>query len=440
MIKKGGINKEIVGLETEFFILDKEGNISNSADKLLSLFSNNKSIAPHVREEVGFSMFEIGSPVRSSVKDLAIDFLAILNKITQFSEEADLFLLPLGCYPAQFVPKMRKKSWYHAQSVILGKDFNRAMKVCGFHFHYTLPKGLLEKDQKSIKRITNSQAKDLFLGMYNLSVAFEPACSTFCQSSPFLDGKFYGKDSRTLAYRDMNIPNEIQGLYHMLPVLGGLPHYELTLEDLRDISSKRKNLYLDLMRSKGIPSNEVVVDSNLRFVWGPLRVNKLGTLEFRGFDMNTPLHLFSIALLIEETFSGLLNENIKPIPSDIGIDEPFKIENDIVYLPPFSIVKSLELLSARYGFENSSVYSYCKAFFDFTRKLSDQKSSKKFKFIKNMLSERKTKSDELLALVKKNGYAKEHVPADFLKYLAIHQADALKKEILVAKDYFSSLY
>lgn len=432
-------NKPKVGLETEMFTIDSEGHIVNKSDNLFKLFEKDKKLSPLLLEEMGTAVIEMGSNPENTVSRLAINFLDSLKKIVVKAQEKDIHLLPLACHPAKYDPTIRSKEWYNVQEGLYGKEgHKKAIKICGFHFHYSLPKGVVEKKHERIKRLTYPGVKDVFLNIYNFSIAAEPAFMTFLQSSPFFDGIHYGKDCRTLVYRDMAIPDEnFYGLFHNLPILGGLPHYEFTLEDLRDLASRRKNLYLDILRSNGFPTNKVVTETNLKFVWGPIRVNKIGTLEFRGFDMNTPMPLFSTSALIEEAIDVLKKNEFQALPSDLAVHEPFKIEDNIVHLPPYSMVKSMELLSSRYGFENSFVQTYCSALINFVKKLS-KGSSKKFEFLQEMLDKKRTTSDEILHLVKKNGYHPKNVPEDFLNYLAAYYSRNYEKEIDKTIKFFSS--
>jgi len=431
-------NKLRVGLETEMFMLNSEGNMVFKSDELIEFLRKETKLDKQIEEEVGLSMIEVISKPAKTIDELSKKFLGNIKKVVEKAESRGIYLLPFGCYPTKFNSRIRQKEWYINREAIIGKNnLKRTTKVCGFHFHYSMPRGLVGKKREEIKRISQSEKKDDFLSMYNLAVAIEPAAMTFCQSSPFLEGKYYGKDSRVLAYRNLSIPNEIEGIYYSLPVLGGLPHYEFTLEDLRALSIKRKNLFLDLMRSKGVKTNEIVNTSGLKFAWGPLRVNKIGTLEFRGFDMNYPSYLFSVASIISTAIEGMEMLNLRSVPSDIGLKEPFKIEDEQVYLPPYSIVKSIELLGARYGLDNTAVYNYCSNLVKFIKKISDKEQHKKLFLIEKMIEKRKTKSDDILLLVEKNGYDINNVPDEFFKYIASYLSKNYIKEIEFAEDKFS---
>ncbi|MCK4319467.1 hypothetical protein KAW38_02745 [Candidatus Micrarchaeota archaeon] len=428
----------LVGIESEFFTVNKEGELLNKADRILDLLKNTK-VAGFIQEEIGHSMLEINSKPEKNISMLAVNYLKQLRSVIETARKEEIFLLPLGCYPAKSKPKIRKRSWYSNQTAVFGKEnIHYVSKICGLHFHYTLPKGIVGRESRGIKSLRKSYAKDIFLNQYNFVIAADPACTTFAQSSPFVDGKYIAKDSRTLIYRDMSIKNGIHGLYSTHPILGGLPNYEFTLEDLRHLASKRKNLYLDILHERGISVKDTILYPELKFMWGPLRINKIGTLEYRGLDMNLPSYIFALTALLRSALRGIMELNLQVLPSDIGEKEPFKIEDQIVYLPPFSIVKSTEFLSTVYGFENSSVYSYCEALLRFVSKISEKEETEQFSFIKDMLKKKKTLSDEILGLVKKNGYSPDDVPDEFLQYIAIYYARLLEKDIDKTIEFFES--
>ncbi len=429
--------KTTFGLETEMFTLNDEGTLLNQADVIMDLSKKNKILIDKVRKEISLSMVEMGSDPQKTIPTLASTFLKKLSILVESAEKEGIHMLPLGCYPGPSKSKLRDDPWYRPQEFILGKEgAKRILKICGYHFHFSLPKGVVSKKSESIQRLKHVERRELFLNLYNFSVAAEPVCMTICQSSPFFEGKNYAKDCRTIIYRDMAIQDEIYGTYEQLSILGGLPHYEFTMEDLRDLSTRRKNLYLDILRSKNFPTNEIAVRPDLKFMWGPMRVNQIGTLEFRGFDMNYPSYLFASASLLEHAIDGIKENELQTIPSDVGLEDPFKLDGENVYLPPFSTVKSIELLSTRYGFDNSSVLSYCTSFLNFVCKISKFKKTKQYSFIKKMIDEKKTMSDKILSLVKKNGHDPKHVPDDFFKYIASYYAKGFQKDIQFTIDSF----
>jgi len=423
-----------VGFETEFFTIDEHGTLVNKVDELTELVKKNKNLYKQIREEIFESMMEIGAAPAESLKVVGLRYLENLKKLIEVGEENGIKLLPLSCYPAKSQPKIRRKPWYDAQSKLLGqKKFSDAIRICAFHFHYSLPRGVVETKTRRLKPLAYSKSKDTLLNQYNFLIAADPACITFCQSSPFWEGEHFVKDSRTMLYRDMYLHTknkEIHGLYFDYPLFGGMPKYEFTIEDLRVISAKRKSRYFELLHSKGIPlEKELVHSPELRFMWGSIRVNKIGTFEYRGTDMNHPKYIFSMSYLLKLTLDAIRRNELQMLPSDIGLKEPFKREGDVVYLPPFSTLKSLEYLATVYGFENSSVHEYCSAFFNFVLKNCKRPDMKRLEPIKEMIQNKKSVSDQVLDLVRKNGYAPENTPDEFLKYVALYHSKKLVKDV-----------
>lgn len=422
-----------LGMEVEFFTINEKGELEPKGDELYRISKKHEELSRQLHEEVSYSMIEMGSTPNRKLKQLELDSLRNIKNLIETGEERGIKLLPLGCYPGRRKPKLKSKPRYNMQSFLLENFKEYIGRICGFHFHYSLPKGIVGKKTKKVKQVSYSKEKDIFLNQYNFLIATDPACTTFCQSSPLVYGKNYAKDCRTILYRDMSIPDEIRGLWADYPLFGGLPNYEFTLEDIKNASIKRKNTIAELLHAKGYLTkeitNEVFFSPELRFMWGPIRVNQVGTIEYRGLDMNLPSYLFSVSYLIKLALDAIKEEELKVLPSDIGLKEPFKIEDGTVYLPPFSIVKSLEYLGSRYGLDNSSVYDYCSALFDFVVKIPKKKEMRRLKIIKKMLEKKKTVSDEILELVKKNGYDPQDVPDEFIRYLNLYYSKKLEDEV-----------
>lgn len=420
-------------MEVEFTTVNENGEMVNKAKDILE-YSEGRSIFKHLRKELGKHMIELASTPSSDFDIFASMFLKDIENLSDYAAKHGCQLLPLGTHPGTKIPDIVPDIWYNAKAAALGiESIRNEAKVCGTHIHYTLPKGIVGK-QKRIKGIKRSMAKDLFLNQYNFLIAVDPATITFCQSTPFWYGINYAKDCRTAGYRDFRVIKNgktIEGAYYQTPLLGGLPKYEFTLQDIRVIADQRKNEWLKLIASKKYPTNEIATYPTLRFMLGPLRVNKVGTFEYRGLDMNIPDITFGIAALLRHLLEAIEKLELVTMPSDIGISEPFKLEDDIVYLPPHSSVKYVEFLSTVHGFESKNVYNYCKKLLKLLLQISDLgKNDKALDRIKRMLSERKTTSDEILELAKKNGHdISKQLPEDFLNYIALYYAKQLPKKI-----------
>ncbi len=421
-----------MGLETEMFTIDENGKLVDRVDKIIRLLSGNRRVHAHMRKEVFKSMLEIGAQPGRKLREMEIKYLKNLESVLDLCEGEKTFLLPLGCYPAKSKSIMRRDPWYDMQSELYGrKRFMHALHICAFHFHYSLPRGIVEKSSRTIRALRYSKARDTFLNQYNFLVAADPALLTFCQSSPFHHGKHIAKDSRALLYRDIAMKKENKyGLYAGYPEFGGLPGYEATLYDLKELSSRRKKHFVSLLSARGIalpPRIDKI--SNLRFTWEAIRVNRLGTFEYRGPDMNYPSCLFSISYLIKLAFGLIKSQNLQMLPSDIGLMEPFKREGDTVYLPPFSRVKQLEMRSVLRGMESTQVRKYCSALFNFVVRNSKKKDLGRLEQISKMISAKKTLSDEIIGFVEKEGRSLDSVPDSTLRDVAIEYSGRLRKDV-----------
>lgn len=419
--------KSMVGLEVEFFVINDKGKPVNESDKILRHFEG-KRLAKYIKPEISKGMLELVASPNRSIRECATAFMENLAELAEGTEKLGLKLLPAGAHPGKDSPILRKSLWYDAKKTVLGMgDAKREGKICGFHFHYTLPEGIVEKESQMIKSLKRSKTREIFLQQYNFLVAADPVMLTFCQSSPLWDCRYYAKDTRVLIYRDMQLRRgmlDIHGLHYYLPMFGGLPKYEFTLADLRIMADMRKTEWLKMLEAKHFPTNEIAGYPTLKFMWGPLRVNKIGTFEYRGPDMNNPLNIFSTMSLLRYGLEAIEKHEYEALPSDIGIDEPFELEDDVIYLPPHARLKYLEFRSITEGFESINVHRYSSAFLNLVEEISGKKKSKNLEPVKKMLKEKKTVSDEIIALVKKNGYSLEgELPEEMVNYIALYQAN-----------------
>jgi hypothetical protein len=422
------------GFETELFTINESGELTNEVDRFISLMGGRKRIHSHMREEVFHSMLEMGAYPGRGVRKVWLRYLENLRATIDAGEKNGIKLLPLCTYPGKSRPKMRDNKWYAAQSAFLGRNrFSRAIRICAFHSHYSLPRGVVGKSTRQIRKLRYSRAKDIFLNQYNFLVAADPACITFCQSSPFTEGEHFAKDSRTLLYRDMALEEggrRIYGLYFEHPVFGGLPDYEYTLADLRHMSAKRKQKFIEMMHSKGLEVPKKLSKApDLKFMWGAIRVNRVGTIEYRGTDMNHPSYLIASSYLLSLALRLIKREGLQMLPSDIGLREPFKREGDTVYLPPFYFVKRIEKLSTLRGLESRRVQNYCAALLNFVTRNSKKKDLELISPIIRMLGRKKTVSDDVLGFARKKGYRTGGLPAGVAREISLSHSELLSRDV-----------
>ncbi len=422
------------GLEIELITLDSEGKLVNGAPDIIKAASG-KRVETVIRKEISKSLLELGAKEERSVPECAAQFIDDIADAIEIAKKEGYHLLPLGTHPGRKLPELETSSWYDAKKAVLGENTFKEGRICGFHFHYTLPEGIV--DSEAIKIVSKSNAKDIFINQYNFLAATDPAIITFCQSTPFWMGKNWAKDCRVLTYRDRKVvkgDGEMAGIHYYLPMFGTLPNFEFTLDDIRVMADQRKSEWLRLLEQKKFPTNEIACYPTLKFVWGPLRVNKIGTFEYRGPDMTHPEIIFSTSALLVYLLKQIEEQQIDVKPSDLGNEEPFLFEDNVIYVPSHAMLKNLEYQSIVNGIESSGVHNYCKNLINLAEAFDDvpQHIAK----VKDIVEEQMTVSDEMIAMVEKNGYGLDDVPEDMLNHLALFHADKMEKELDSLKKQF----
>lgn len=410
--KKRLAKKLLTGLEVEHVTIDSSGKVSNKADDLIRLCKK-KNI--NLVKECSRSLVEMGAYPSVTVGNTCLDYLNTLSVAVETGEENGIYMYPFALPPISHKPITRNKDWYEVQQRIFGKQkFQLAGKTAGFHFHYTLPKGIFDKKKKFPKKLYRSRALQNMLNSYNLAIAMDPALVTLFQSSPYLDGKYVAKATRVLIQRTGRA-FPFKGIYSEVPKLGGLPIYKHTLTDMISVINKRHEGIKNLFVKKGLKETDVSKYGRiLQFSWHSVRVNKLGTMEIRSMDANHPKYIVAGTVMLKFINRAVNLYNYEVVPSDIGIDEPFKVEGDKIYIPPHTHVrKNLQILSAYDGFDSKEVYKFTGRFLRVARKFTDKEYYPAISPFFKMHRDKRTVSDELIQVFKKRGYdLKNKIPDD----------------------------
>lgn len=426
------LKNSLIGFELELFTINNNGHIINAADRLL----NKAKISNHaatIKKECASNIIEIACYPGKDVPNAMDKLLGELEYLISIAEKEGILLLPLGCYPGKFNPDMRDDKTYKIKKYIFGYNkFKIAGRCTGFHCHYTLPKGIFDTQLRVIKVITRSKIKDSLVNSYNLLIAADPALTTFMQSSPFYQGRFIGKDSRIIMYRGGEHLNNASGLYSNFPEFGGLPSYKLTTFDIMDILATRFERWKSYIKSLGLNVRVLsLYGSILDTVWGPVKINPNGTLEQRGMDMNHPTYIACAGTIIKFVLKKLQEEYYTVVPSEIGIKEPFKVEGGVIYIPPYSFVRTeLQKLSAYEGFESELVFRYCKNFLRFAESTMPRNQLALIDPIRQMIKRKKTISDEILDTARKKGFKKESITNKLSAEIAYEHAARLLIEVI----------
>ncbi|MBI5221436.1 MAG: hypothetical protein HY979_01375 [Candidatus Magasanikbacteria bacterium] len=439
---KSVLKKSTLGFEVEFLILDKNGQVSDKADVLLDkLAEKNRDPHSEIVKEVAKNIIEVGS---YHDVDSVNTLQALLNNIQLLlytADELNLAICPLATYPGKFTPKIRQDLRYKVQMSLFGqKRFLAAGRVVGYHFHYALPWGVFNQKKLTLKKLINSKNKQSLVNAYNFLVAADPAITTFMQSSPFYQGRYLGKDARLLVYRGSKELEYPDGLYSDFPQFGALPMYAHTGTNIIDRINTRHHDWFEALKASGVreadfPKYKSILDTN----WTPVKLNKHGTLEQRGMDMNHLVLLESVSFLLSRVLKAIQENFVKVETADFAIDEPFKIEKDTIYIPPDTyVIKELQKLSVYKGMESDVMWYYCKRLVWLVRILEGKRFDDwLLEPLDEMIKNRKTVSDEIIEQAKQLGYTnyKKVMPKEIAAQIAIDHSQRLFKEIVLAQKY-----
>jgi hypothetical protein len=425
--KSSVIKRSSSGMELELQLLDDNGRVATRASEFIKkVKSENKSVS--IVNESLEHMFELKSLPKVKLRDSLPRLFDELEVVLSTADKMDLNIFGLGSFPGDFEQKLTQKKRYNlVASVFKSKKIFALGYFGGFHYHYAMPRGVFDHKKGFLKQLFSSKTKQSLIDSYNLLIASDPATSTLMQSSPFLRKKFVGKDSRMLFLRSPADTGYADSFFSDLPKFGELPDYLFTMQDLRYRLMRLDKRFKKLLEKSRF-ENEAKRKKLLDFVWTVVKVNKLGTLEQRGCDMNHPKYFAGIAVLFKAIQRVVQQEFYGVEVSDVAIKEPFKVEGEKILIPPQSYVRLvLQPASALKGFEDPQVYNYVKRFFNFGKKNTPQSYRKLLYSLSGMIERKKTVSDIMISRVKKKGYSPEDaVPQEVCSELALKHAEQFR--------------
>lgn len=416
------------GYEIELAILDSKGNISSKVDDIIKKSKKKFPDVP-LAKEVAKHMLEIHSFPSVTVQNTALSLIENVEKIIEISNKMDCYLFPLGTYPGVFKPHLRKVKRYTISANVLGKEkYEYFFPRCyGFHCHYTMPRGVFDFKKGFLKeRIIKSRVKQTLIDSYNILIAIDPALTTLLQSSPFVEGRYIAKDSRVVIWRGGK-KLEYKGMFAKYQQLGGLPPYKQTLTDLTQSLRNRDSRWKKGLRKIGYSEKIIRKKPILDFIWSPVKMNELGTLEQRGMDMNHLRYVIAASVLIKYVLRKIQQDFLLVMPSDIAIEEPFKREGNVVFIPPHSYVRNkLQYLSSYKGLRDKMILDYCRRFIRFATSLIHSRYKPVIRPILKILDEEETVSDAIIKKIKKMGYKiNDKLPQTICQEIAIYSSGKL---------------
>jgi hypothetical protein len=419
------------GLELEFFLVNEEGKIVYNADKVIE---KAREIDPKnvFDVECAKNMVELNHYPKLEPTETIKEVLRGYNALIEGAEKSNTLVCPLACYPGSFEPEMRKEPKYLVKEKIFGEEkFKIAGRCVGTHFHYTMPKGVFDKEKLRLKQLVNSKAASALMNAYNFLIAADPALLTIMGFSPFYQQENLGKCSRAIVYRGTKMRYR-NGLYYKMLAVGGLPPYKQTLADLKYSTVRKKNIWKRKIKKAGEDPAKVENYPSIHDIaWNPVKVNKHDTLEQRGMDMNYIDNVMGTTVLLNHALYAIQNKEIQTVPSDIGLSEPFKLEGNTLFLPPHTHLRNkLQYRSAKHGFGSKSAKNYAKRFFSFAQKLVPKEQRKIIMQVSKIVSEEQSEADNILAIAKRKGWRKKtKLEPDVAKEIALHSIKEAKNRL-----------
>jgi hypothetical protein len=381
--------RSLSGYEIEFFTLDEEGLPTDSS----KLF--NKKLEG-IKKECAKNMLEAVCMPHQKIRLATDRFLDILIQASEKSTDAGIRLFPFGTYPGKLEPSFWKTKRNTIQKKILGDRFVLAGMCCGFHHHYTLPRGMFDRRQKFIQYRKKSKISRSLIDSYNLLIALDPVCTLFLQSSPYCNGKYVAKDSRMALYRGGKLYKD--GLYSKFQPYGALPHYKHTVRDLIHTIKRRDGRWRKLLASKNLPDQS---KSMLDYAWNPVKINNKGTLEYRGGDANLMSIVFGVSTMIKFALRKVQQDLTLVVPIDIEPRDSFKIEGNVIFIPPHTLVRDkLQYASAHEGFASKELYEYAQSCLTFIDRITFKEYRTFLSPLKKMVKQKKTIADKMIRDVK----------------------------------------
>jgi carboxylate-amine ligase len=425
-----------VGFETEYLVLEADGSVSVRADELISR-TRLPDAGCSLHHDYTHNMIELTSPAGPRVRPVARSWLEAMARVLDEAAHLGLRVYPYGTYIGTHAPAARTDARYRMQEDVLGAERLRDSggRCLGFHLHYCLPHGTFGREARTLRQLFRSQGRDQLLSLYNILLACDPAVTNLMESSPFIDGTHMAKDSRAFLYRAMRLgrgAGALRGLYYDLPALGRLPRYANAISDLILLGEQRQRLWRELVEERN-PAHLELADSlhPLQFNWSPLRINRIGTLEYRGLDSNLPSHIIGTSVLLKYLLRQVQEEGLKVVPSDIGIREPFKREGECLHVPPFSYLDEvLQFKSALKGLADAEVLRYTRRFAALALQTVPSKRDPGLERVRRIVQERRTKSDEILARARRMGWDGEsRLGEETARALALEACGEFESEV-----------
>ncbi|NDJ19438.1 glutamate-cysteine ligase family protein [Myxacorys almedinensis] len=351
-----------IGLEQEFFLVDRDGVLSDRADEFLrqchAIAQAESRDSKYFAPEFVRSIVELNTPPAWSLKELAQEYLENLKLALRAAHALDLRLYPLSQYPLHIMPVIRDEPNYHIQARTVGYDrFLNAGRCVGTHLHLDLPPGTIDT-RVGVSYTATAEAREELLNLYNLATALDPALIAMASASLFYEGRVLEMAARTVHYRGSEAFGW-EGVYTHLPEVGGLRPYAASIEHLVEMQFERYYTWLAAMDRAGVERHLFLNagGSLLRSGWNPVRLNRQGTVELRATDGDFPEVTLAIATLVYNAADRVRREGWTVRPAEGS--RVFQTVDHQLVIPDFAYLNGdLFYAAVTEGMKNADVKAY----------------------------------------------------------------------------------
>jgi gamma-glutamyl:cysteine ligase YbdK (ATP-grasp superfamily) len=355
-----GLPVSRMGLEHEFFLVDREGALSDLADLFLwecREEARAEGLDPRCFQgESVMGLVEMTTPPSHGVEEIISHYLRNLELALGVASDLGLALYPLGTYPLPINPVLRDDPGYRVKASVLGRNrFSHAGRCAGTHLHLEVPVGTVWPDVKAALDAPAAAQREL-LGLYNLATALDPALVALTRACPYYEGRTDGFAARTVHYRGIL---GFEGLYENLHEVGGLSAYASRVEDLVDQQRARYRTWFSAMDLAGVERRLFAQagGSLHRASWNPVRLSYHGTIEIRSMDANFPEMVLAVCALISGAAERIRHERLE-VRASRGV-LAFEPDGDLLRVPIFSYLNGVLLGAAvTRGVQDQSVEAY----------------------------------------------------------------------------------
>ena len=312
--------KRRLGLEQEFFVVQRDGEPAHSVDGMLEecrrLASKQDIDAECFGPEWVKNIFELATPPCGDSGELAETYIRNLQVAMAAAAEHDLRLYPLAVYPTHLIPTIRDELNYHVQVRTVGHErFLNAGRCTGTHLHLEVEHPSIDP-QVGVSLNSTQGARDELLNVYNFATALDPALIALSRACPYFEGVATGIARRTACYRGSK-DFGWEGVYTHLPEVGSLRPYANTIEELVALQFERHYGWLAALDQAEVERELYLGDGQglLSSSWNPVRLNAHGTVELRNMDSNLPGVTLALVQLISHAHRRLIENqmHVRPV-------------------------------------------------------------------------------------------------------------------------------